>query len=146
MVETRLGALGSCYGALTAHGALWEAAETTSDNVLARLVIAPMVLEARGLDVTPEMARRLRIAKDPKSAIVLDRIFEDEIGHVGTGVRWFSRLCDASGLDPQPTFRRLVEERFRGKLKPPFNQAARAAAGMPDALYANWNEVCDDDQ
>ena len=142
MVEQRLVELGSSYGALPAHGALWDAAASTGESVLARLAIAPMVLEARGLDVTPQMAERLRLAGDEESAVILDRIFEEEIGHVAAGVRWFERLCAARNLDTALTFRRLVDERFRGRIKPPFNRPARKAAGMAEALYADWNGVC----
>ncbi|MFN0023614.1 MAG: ferritin-like domain-containing protein [Parvularculaceae bacterium] len=142
MLNARLQALGSHYGALPAHDGLWEAAEATGDSALARLAIAPMVLEARGLDVTPGMAARLRAAGDKESAAILDRIFADEIGHVAIGVRWFTRLCAARGLEPGAAFEGLVADRFRGGLKPPFNEAARNEAGLAPAFYARWNNPC----
>ena len=143
LLDERLQALGSGYGALPAHGALWEAAANTADSVLARLAIAPLVLEARGLDVTPLMAARLRNAGDEASALILYRIFNDEIAHVGAGARWFERLCKVKGVEPEAAFGVLVAERFKGGLKPPFNQTARSAAGIPEAFYAGWNEACD---
>lgn len=142
LLTARLAALGGAYGDLPAHGALWDAAERTADSAIARLAIAPLVLEARGLDVTPDMAGRLRAAGDEPSALILDRIFADEVGHVGCGAKWFARLCARRGQAPAETFEKLVTARFRGGLKRPFNTAARAAAGLPAAYYAKWNEDC----
>ena len=95
----------------------------------------PLVLEARGLDVTPDMIDRLDRLGDPESAAVLRLIYRDEIGHVATGQRWFRQLCNARGLDAEATFHALVRRHFRGTLKPPFNHAARAAAGLPATFY-----------
>jgi uncharacterized ferritin-like protein (DUF455 family) len=136
MLDDRLRALGSRYGALPAHDGLWEAAEATADSLLARLAIAPMVLEARGLDVTPGMAERLKDAGDPDSARILEAIYAEEIGHVAKGVAWFEALCRARASEPRETFARLVAERFRGRLKPPFNDAGRVAAGLEPGYYA----------
>ncbi|MDZ7627123.1 MAG: ferritin-like domain-containing protein [Parvularculaceae bacterium] len=142
MLEARLHVFGSHYGAHPAHDGLWEAAEATADSLLARLTVAPLVLEARGLDVTPGLAERLARAGDPGSAAILQTIYAEEIGHVAAGVRWFDRLCRARGLDPQETFSSMVAKRFRGRLKPPFNDAGRAAAGMPKAFYESWTDPC----
>lgn len=142
MLEARLRALGSHYGALTAHDGLWEAAGATADCLLARLAVAPLVLEARGLDVTPGLAERLGRAGDPESAAILNTIYAEEIGHVAAGVRWFDRLCRARDLDPGETFRLTVARRFRGRLKPPFNEAGRTAAGMPKVFYESWTDPC----
>lgn len=135
MLDDRLRTLGSHYGALPAHDGLWEAAEATADSLLARLAIAPMVLEARGLDVTPGMADRLEKAGDRDSARILENIYADEIGHVEKGVIWYETLCRARGLDPENTFAALVADRFRGRLKPPFNDAGRVAAGLGPGYY-----------
>jgi uncharacterized ferritin-like protein (DUF455 family) len=135
MLEGRLQALESRYGALPAHDGLWEAANATADSLLARLAIAPMVLEARGLDVTPSMAERLEKAGDTESARILDMIYAEEIGHVRKGVAWFEALCRARQANPQETFAALVRTRFRGSLKPPFNEAGRMAAGLGPGYY-----------
>ncbi len=142
MLDNRLRALDARYGALPAHDGLWEAAEATADSLLARLAIAPMVLEARGLDVTPGMADRLAAAGDFESARALETIYADEIGHVAVGVRWFEALCAVRGLDPRETFAGLVESRFRGRPKPPFNAPGRRTAGMDPDYYARWNDPC----
>jgi uncharacterized ferritin-like protein (DUF455 family) len=136
LLDARLLALGGAYGALPAHDGLWEAAAATAGDLLARLAVVPLVLEARGLDVTPAMIRRLERAGDDDSAAILARIYADEIGHVAVGVRWFDRLCRERGLDPAATFRDRVRRYFSGALKPPFNDTARREAGLPADYYA----------
>ena len=135
LLASRLEALGSGYGALPAHDGLWEAAAATATDLLARLAVVPLVLEARGLDVTPEMRLRLERAGDAESAAILERIYRDEIGHVAVGVRWFELLCRARGLDPAATYRDRVQRYFAGALKPPFNREARDRAGFSAAYY-----------
>jgi uncharacterized ferritin-like protein (DUF455 family) len=130
LLDRRLAALGSHYGALPAHAGLWEAAEETAVNALARLAIVPMVLEARGLDVTPATVARLQAAGDDRSAAILNRIYTDEIRHVGHGTRWFTKTAESRGLDAVNHWHELVRKHFRGELKPPFNNSARRQAGL----------------
>jgi uncharacterized ferritin-like protein (DUF455 family) len=136
LLAARLAALGGEYGALPAHDGLWEAAAATAHDLLARLAVVPLVLEARGLDVTPAMIERLERAGDDGSAAILRRLYNDEIGHVAVGARWFDRLCIMRGLDPASTFQDRVRRHFSGSLKLPFNREARDAAGFPAAYYA----------
>jgi uncharacterized ferritin-like protein (DUF455 family) len=135
LLAARLADFGSFYGALPAHHGLWEAAAATAHDLLARLAIVPLVLEARGLDVTPDMALRLERLGDGESAAILRRIYADEIGHVAVGRRWFEFLCASRGLPPIATYHSLVRRHFKGGLKPPFNVAARDAAGFAAAFY-----------
>jgi uncharacterized ferritin-like protein (DUF455 family) len=136
LLRARLVALGSDYGALPAHDGLWEAAMATADDLLARLAVVPLVLEARGLDVSPEMIRRLEHIGDTDSAAILARIYRDEIGHVAVGARWFGHLCRERGHDPAAVFADRVRRCFTGALKPPFNRDARDRAGLPPEYYA----------
>lgn len=137
MLSRRLRQLGSHYGALPAHDGLWEAAAKSSDDVLARLALVPMVLEARGLDVTPQTMERLQAAGDPVSAELLNIIYLDEIDHVATGTHWFRYVCDQRGLSSDSAFQQLIRTRLNGSLKPPFNAKARKMAGMLPDLYAS---------
>ncbi|KAB7740532.1 DUF455 family protein [Parvibaculum sedimenti] len=134
-IQARLRAMGGCYGDLPAHDGLWQAAEETRHDALARLAVVPLVLEARGLDVTPPMIERLMGAGDHDSADILRMIYREEQQHVAAGARWFNYLCDAGNLDPQTTFQTLVRKHFRGLLKPPFNTDARDAAGLERSFY-----------
>ena len=135
LLDRRLKALGSGYGALPAHDGLWEAAEATAADPLARLAVVPMVLEARGLDVTPATVARFEAAGDFRSAAILGRIYRDEIRHVGAGTSWFKSLCESRGLEAVPEWKRLVGLHFRGELKPPFNDSARGEAGLSRDFY-----------
>ena len=126
---------GSHYGALPAHEGLWRAAEDTADDLLARLAVVPMVLEARGLDVTPGMIAILKGAGDAQAVAALTTIYGEEVGHVAYGSKWFNWLCGRDGLDPKDTFHALVRRHFHGALKPPFNTEKRAEAGLPPDFY-----------
>lgn len=135
LICDRLSALGMAYGDLPAHDGLWQAAEATRHDIAARLAIAPMVLEARGLDVTPAMIAKLQSVGDPDSADILQIIFNDEIGHVAAGRKWFDYICMRQGLDVVSTFHEKVRKYFTGLLKPPFNEQARDLAGLPKEFY-----------
>ena len=135
MVRDRLRELGADYGDLPAHDGLWQAAHQTRDDLTARLAVVPLILEARGLDVTPSLQAKMRETGDIESADVLKVIYEDEKGHVAVGAKWFRFLCAREGKDPALTFQQLVRANFRGALKPPFNDVARAAAGLTPSFY-----------
>jgi uncharacterized ferritin-like protein (DUF455 family) len=139
LLDRRLKSLGCAYGALPAHDGLWEAAEETAGDVLARLAVVPMVLEARGLDVTPATVARFEAAGDFRSAAILNRIYHDEIRHVGAGTKWFTQAAESRGFSPVDHWRLLVPLHFRGELKPPFNDSARGEAG----LSRDWYEGLD---
>ena len=135
LISARLSDLGAAYGDLPAHDGLWEAAQATAGDLLARLAVVPMVLEARGLAVTPGMIGQLRRAGDEASAEILEVIYREEISHVAAGERWFARLCRRRGHAPGPAWDALVRRHFRGVLKLPFNNQARRAAGMSPDVY-----------
>lgn len=136
LLDRKLRTLGSYYGALPAHGGLWEAAAGTAHDVMARLAIVPMVLEARGLDVTPATLDRVQAQGDANGAKILSRILDDEIRHVGIGTKHFIACCTQSGELPQKRWKSLVSEHFRGAIKPPFNDSARLAAGLSRDFYS----------
>jgi uncharacterized ferritin-like protein (DUF455 family) len=139
LLAERLAALGAAYGDLSAHDGLWQAAHETRHDLLARLAIVPLVLEARGLDVTPAIIARFERLGEDDSAAVLRVIYRDEIGHVAAGRRWFEWVCERRGLAPVETWRALVRRHFKGALKPPFNDEARAAAGFSAKYYSASN-------
>lgn len=132
MLSGRLAQLGTAYGDLPAHNGLWEAAEKTADDPLLRMALVPRVLEARGLDVTPGMIQRLTEAGDAGTVAILRVILDEEVRHVAIGTRWFEHLCAQRGLEPKPTFARLLAE-HRVRVAPPLNREARRLAGFGDA-------------
>ena len=135
LLDRRLKSLGSAYGELPAHDGLWEAAAATAGDPLARLAVVPMVLEARGLDVTPAAVARFEAAGDERSAAILGRIYRDEIRHVAAGSKWFRWGCESRRIEPVSTWKRLVGTYYRGALKPPFNDSARDEAGLSRDYY-----------
>jgi uncharacterized ferritin-like protein (DUF455 family) len=136
LLDRRLRTLGACYGALPAHDGLWEAAAATAHDLLARLAVVPMVLEARGLDVTPALTASFERAGDARSAAILGRIYRDEIRHVAVGTRWFEHACESRQLAPVPEWQTLIRTHFKGALKPPFNDSARGRAGLSRDYYS----------
>ena len=130
-----LEAAGSHYGALPAHAGMWRAAEDTQDDFMGRLAVVPMVLEARGLDVTPGMIKIFKQARDKDAVEALETIYAEEVSHVAYGSKWFHFLCGRHELDPKDEFHRLVRQYFHGALKPPFNEEKRAEAGIPPDFY-----------
>lgn len=135
LIETRLNELGAAYGDLPAHDGLWESADRTKDNFAARLAVVPLVLEARGLDVTPTMIKNLAANGDAESSRILQIIHDDEIGHVAFGKRWFDYIAVQEGKDPQSYWQALVGSYFKGKLHKPFNTISRGKANFPECWY-----------
>ena len=135
LVCARLTELGGGYGDLPAHAGLWQAAQATGGDLLARLAIVPLVLEARGLDVSPGMIASLRESGDNASADVLDVIYRDEKRHVAFGMRWFRFLCRQQSRPLEATFHKLVKQHFRAPMKLPFNEEARTEAGVTPGFY-----------
>lgn len=130
-----LEAAGSHYGALPAHAGMWRAAQDTAEDFMGRLAVVPMVLEARGLDVTPNMIRVFKQAKEVQAVEALEVIYAEEVHHVAYGSKWFHFLCGRHDLDPTQKFHALVQQYFHGQLKPPFNEEKRAEAGIPPDFY-----------
>jgi uncharacterized ferritin-like protein (DUF455 family) len=132
LLRGRLLACASSYGDFPAHNCLWEMAEKTAGDVLARMALVPRTLEARGLDASPAVRAKLARAGDEASAQVIDVILRDEIGHVAIGNRWFRFLCDQRGLDPHRAYADLSLRHSAPRLHGPFNLAARRAAGFDE--------------
>ena len=136
LLDRHMRSLGSYYGALPAHEGLWQAAHDTRHDVAARLAVVPMVLEARGLDVTPKTLERVRSGGDVRGAKILQRILDDEIRHVRFGAKHFRETSLRRDEMPRELWQKLVGMHFRGALKAPFNDSARIAGGLPRDWYA----------
>jgi uncharacterized ferritin-like protein (DUF455 family) len=130
MLRERLHAMGHEYGDFDAHNGLWEMAEKTAGDGLARMALVPRVLEARGLDVTPGMIAKLRALKDDETAGILEVILREEVAHVAAGSRWFRWHCERAGVQPAPTFRALLGQHARAEFQGRLNREARLAAGF----------------
>lgn len=133
LLSQELGRRGSYYGAHLAHRGLWDMVCKTRDNVLHRMALVPRVMEARGLDVTPAMIAKFKQIDDQAAVEILEIIYRDEVGHVRIGNHWYHQLCAQQELDATKTFRELIEFYMGGKLRGPFNWAARIEAGFEAA-------------
>lgn len=132
LLACRLADYGLNYGHYPAHDGLWQMAEKTRENLMARLALVPRLLEARGLDVSPAIRTKLAQAADNESAAVLDIILRDEIGHVAIGNRWFNYLCDQHDADPIGMFEQCLAQYQAPSPRSPFNFEARQQAGFTD--------------
>ena len=130
LLSDHLCSLGFTYGDFPAHNGLWEMADRTQHDVLARMALIPRTMEARGLDVTPGLRARLAQAGDHAAAEILDIVLRDEIGHVAIGNHWYGWLCAQRGLEPVQTYQRLVEDYRVQVLRGPFNFEARRREGF----------------
>lgn len=136
LLSKHLETLGYAYGAFPAHNGLWEMAEKTRGDLLARLALVPRTLEARGLDACPPIRDKLHQAGDHQAAGILDIILHDEIKHVAIGNRWYKYLCQQRGLHPVSTYALLAARYGAPRLRGPFNLEARRAAGFDEEEIA----------
>lgn len=132
MLEAHLTTLGFAYGDFTAHHGLWDMAESTKHDVLARMALVPRTLEARGLDASPQVRNKLVSAGDKKAADIVSIILNDEVGHVYIGNYWYNWLCEQRGLDPIQTFAALALKHKAPRMLSPLNLVARRAAGFSE--------------
>lgn len=132
LLDGHLHSLGFAYGDFSAHNSLWEMAESTAADPVARMALVPRTLEARGLDATPAVRAKLAQAGDDAAAAILDIILRDEVGHVAIGNRWYRWLCTRDGLDEIATYADLSLKHKAPQPRGPFNLDARRAAGFSD--------------
>ena len=136
LLREHLLTMGQDYGDFDGHDGLWQMAESTAGDIVARMALVPRTLEARGLDATPPIQAKLGRAGDARAVAILDIILRDEIGHVAIGNRWYRWLCKRDGLDAETLYPQLVARHLAPRLRPPFNLAARRAAGFSDTELA----------
>lgn len=138
LLDAALRARGFGYGDFAAHDGLWAMALRTRHDPLVRVALVPRIMEARGLDVTPGLQQRLEAAGDRAAVAILQRILDDEIGHVAIGNHWYRVLCSVRGLDPARVWVDLIGTHGAGAPRPPFNREARLRAGFTEEELASW--------
>ncbi len=132
LLSEHLASLGYYYGDFTAHNGLWESALLTAFDPMVRMALVPRVLEARGLDVTPGIVKKLKNIGDDKAVEIFAIIHRDEIGHVEAGTRWFRYLCEKRQLDSEQVFKDLINKFMKGILRGPFDHDVRKRAGFTE--------------
>ncbi len=136
LLNAYLQATGYQYGDFSGHNSLWEMAERTQDDVLARMALVPRTMEARGLDASPALRSKFAQIADIEAVAILDIILRDEIGHVAIGNTWFNWLCQQRGLAPIASYSALALQYQAPSLRKPFNLEARRQAGFTEAELA----------
>ena len=132
---------GHHYGDYPAHNGLWEMAQKTAHDVMVRMALVPRVLEARGLDVTPGIIKKLQSVKDEEFVSHLHIIQRDEIGHVAIGNHWFKYCCEQRNLDVRQTFKQLIQDYMKGRIRGPFDEVARRQAGFTQQEIDDLNNL-----
>ncbi len=134
MLKELLDELGYSYGDFPVHCGLFDAAEHTADSVLDRMAIIPRYYEASGLDVNPQIAKKLdNKRKKPiikKLIDALSIIYDEEIDHVHKGDKWFKYLCQKEGLEESVYFEILERYKLLSKHRPHINVDGRKEAGF----------------
>lgn len=151
LLNEYLATFGLQYGDLPVHDGLWEMAERTRSDLLARLALVPRTLEARGLDACPIVRRKLDEAGDARAVAIIDIILRDEVGHVALGNYWYRQLCREQSLSDFDTYGVLARQYRAPRLRGPFNRPARLKAGFTeaeidelerlDAMFRNGRQV-----
>jgi uncharacterized ferritin-like protein (DUF455 family) len=142
LLNERLAELGHAYGDFPAHSGLWDLAVKTRHDPLVRMALVPRVMEARGLDVTPEIQRKFAGVGDERSVAILDVILREEVGHVAAGSRWFGYLCDMRGLEPESTYFELLAAYFGEGVRCPLHRQARLEAGFSESELRRLEALC----
>ncbi|MDH5654565.1 MAG: ferritin-like domain-containing protein [Spirochaetia bacterium] len=132
LLNGHLKEFGYQYGDFPVHAELWELARLSKNSLLERMAVVPRMAEARGLDVSPSMQNRLRKAGYLKTEKILQKIYEDEIGHVGIGSKWFAALCEEKKQNSFDTYISILHKYGFTELRKPINREARLAAGFTE--------------
>lgn len=139
LLRAHLQCTGHDYGDFPAHQGLWTMCEKTRLDIVARMALVPRTLEARGLDATPLIQRKLRQTRAPDAlaaADILEIILQEEVGHVAIGNHWYRWLCERDALDPETHYAVLAARFDAPRPKPPLNWEARLRAGFTSTELA----------
>jgi uncharacterized ferritin-like protein (DUF455 family) len=142
LLRNRLNKMDYDYGDFAAHNGLWEIAMRTAHDLVHRMAMVPRMMEARGLDVTPDMIKRFRKIGDLETADILKIILSEEIGHVEAGSRWFRFLCKERGIDAEQTWLDLVQNYLATDIRCPLHWETRRQAGFSDNELEQLQELC----
>ncbi|WP_193212391.1 DUF455 family protein [Luteolibacter marinus] len=143
MYVRRMKECGIAFGELPVNDYFWRiiAPMATPMDFVTRL---NLTFEQANLDFSKHYAGLFRQAGDTATAAVLEKIYQDEIGHVGHGVKWFRRWKDEGASDWQAFRKSLVFPLapVRAKGLAPFNAEGRRLAGL-DEDFIRHLEVCE---
>jgi len=149
MLEELLVELGFSYGSFPVHSGLFEASIKTQKNLLDRMAIIPRYYEASGLDVTPQILKKLHNKRKlpfvSKLINILHIIYDEEITHVQKGDYWFKKLCNNSQNITEIYLDILKRYNLLEQPRPHVNVEGRKRAGFScNELKKLGNVQCDE--
>jgi uncharacterized ferritin-like protein (DUF455 family) len=95
--------LGFHWGDWPVHNLLWGAVGA-DDSLLDRILIVHRYLEGSGLDAGDTLMRRLDAVLESPLHSIARTIFNEEVGHVEFGSRWYREICALDRRDAQADF------------------------------------------
>ncbi len=128
----RMAECGVRFGDLPVNGFFWNAVSPMA-SPMDYVAGLSLTFEQANLDFARGYAEAFAAAGDPATAALLDRIYRDEIGHVGYGLEWFRRWKEDPGASDWDAYRHrlalpLSAARAKGNFA--FNEEGRRAAGL----------------
>lgn len=129
----RMEECGVSFGDLPVNGFFWNAVAPmpTPVDYVTRL---SLTFEQANLDYSKGYAEVFARSGDDVTAGILERIYQDEIGHVGYGLEWFRRWREGGRSDWQSYLARLElplsAARAKGAFE--FNEEGRREAGLDE--------------
>lgn len=143
MYMRRMKDCGISFGELPVNDYFWRliAPMDTPMDFVSRL---SLTFEQANLDFSKHYAKLFRKVGDTGTAAVLEKIYLDEINHVGHGVKWFRKWKAEGETDWQAFNKSLKFPLAPAKAKglAPFNAEGRRLAGL-DEDFINNLEVCE---
>jgi uncharacterized ferritin-like protein (DUF455 family) len=133
MYVRRMRECGIAFGELPVNDYFWRliAPMETPVDFVTRL---NLTFEQANLDFSKHYAGLFRQAGDSATAAVMEKIYQDEIGHVGHGLKWFRRWKDKEASDWE-AYRKSLHFPLtpaRAKGLAPFNAEGRRLAGLDE--------------
>ena len=125
------------FGELPLSDYFWKSVSSMEDplDYVTRL---SLTFEQANLDYSFEYKKIFESVGDDATASLLDRIYRDEIQHVGFGLKWFRRWKDSGRTDWEVFRKRLVfplsPSRAKGSR---YNIDGRIQAGLDDAFISD---------
>ena len=134
----RMARCGLTFGELPVNGFFWRHVSGMESPVdyVSRL---SLTFEQANLDYSRHFGGVFARMGDTDTAALMERIYEDEIGHVGCGLHWF-RKWKMPGESDWDAWKKVLHfplspARARGNV--PFNAEGRRRAGLDDQFIAS---------
>ncbi len=125
------------FGELPLSDYFWKSVSSMEDplDYVTRL---SLTFEQANLDYSFEYKKVFESVGDDTTASLLDRIYRDEIQHVGFGLKWFRRWKDSGKTDWEVFRKRLVFPLSPSRAKGShYNIEGRIQAGLDDAFISD---------